>query len=80
MKVYHVSVEREGKWFCATAMEDPSVFTQGRSLDEIVENIREVADLLHGEKDVQIELVVPPAVRGAHKSRPVRQSPRLRSA
>lgn len=50
MKVYHISVEREGKWFCATAMENPSVFTQGRSLDDIVENIREVADLLHGEK------------------------------
>ena len=76
MKVYHVSVEREGKWYCAIAMEDPSVFTQGRSLDEIVENIREVAGLLHGENDVQIELVLPPVTKGGRSRRTSRSGPR----
>jgi predicted RNase H-like HicB family nuclease len=74
MKVYHVIVEREDNWFVARALEDASVFTQGRSLDEITENIREVADLLHGERNVQVELVIPPTVkpgaRGTKRSRP----------
>ena len=63
MKVYHVIVDREDDWYVARALEDSSVFTQGRSLDEITENIREVADLLHGERNVQVELVIPPAVK-----------------
>ena len=62
MKVYHVMLEREDDWFSASAMEDPAVFTQGKSLDEIIANIREVADLMYGEKDVQVELIVPPGV------------------
>ena len=72
MKVYHVIVEREDDWYVARALEDSSVFTQGRSLDEITENIREVAELLHGERNVQVELVNPPSVKptvGAGKNR-----------
>ena len=63
MKVNHVIVERDGNWFCARAMEDAAVFTQGKSFDEIICNIREVAELMYEEKDVQVELVVPPEVR-----------------
>jgi predicted RNase H-like HicB family nuclease len=62
MKVYHVIVDKDGPWYCAKAMEDPAVFTQARSFDEIIDNIREVAELMYGEKEVQIELVVPPRV------------------
>lgn len=64
MKVYHVIVERaEDGWLAAHALEDDSVHTQGRSLDEIAAGVREVAELLHGERDVQIELVVPSTVQ-----------------
>ena len=62
MRVYHVIVDQEDDWYVASALEDQSVFTQGRTLDEIIANIREVALLLHNEKDVQVELVVPPQV------------------
>jgi predicted RNase H-like HicB family nuclease len=62
MKVYHVLVTQEDAWFCASAMEDPAVFTQGRTLDEIITNIREVANLMYDETDVQVELIVPPGV------------------
>jgi predicted RNase H-like HicB family nuclease len=69
-----VIVEREDDWYVARALEDRGVFTQGRSLDEITENIREVAHLLHGEKSVQVELVIPPSVmpgkRSAARRRP----------
>jgi len=60
MKTYHVVVEQaESGWFAAHALEDDSVHTQGKTLDEITTNIREVADLLHGEANVQVELIVP---------------------
>ncbi len=62
MKVYHVMVERDETWYVARALEDGAVFTQGQSFDEIIQNIREVVDLLYREKDVQVELIVPPEV------------------
>jgi predicted RNase H-like HicB family nuclease len=81
MKVYHVIVEREDDWYVARALEDLAIFTQGRSFDEIIANIREVADLLHGQKDVQIELVIPPQVGSgsAAKRRGSRSKPRPRA-
>jgi predicted RNase H-like HicB family nuclease len=65
MKVYHVIVEQADDWLAAHALEDDSVHTQGKTLDEITANIREVVEMLHGEKDVQVELVIPSAVRVA---------------
>lgn len=66
MKVYHVVVEQaEDGWLAAHAVEDESVHTQGRSLDEVLTNIREVTQLLHGDLEVQVELVVPSSVQFA---------------
>ena len=71
MKVYHVSVHREGTWYCVQALEDRAVITQGRTLDEVVFNLRD-AELLHGDKDVHIELILPPSLKigptGARKA------------
>jgi predicted RNase H-like HicB family nuclease len=63
MKVYHVIVEPEDGWYVARALKDTGIFTQGRTLDEVTDNIREVAELLRGEKNVQVELVIPPTVK-----------------
>ncbi|HEY3246155.1 MAG TPA: hypothetical protein VGM03_22655 [Phycisphaerae bacterium] len=63
MKVYHVVVERSGAWLAAHALEDDSVHTQAKTLDEITANIREVAELLCGERDIEIELVIPSAIK-----------------
>ncbi len=60
MKAFHVVVEQaEDGWLAAHALEDDSVHTQGKTLNEITANIREVAELLHGDDDVQVELVIP---------------------
>lgn len=60
MTTLHVIVEQaEDGWLAARSLENSSVHTQGRSLDEVTANIREVADLLLGEQSVQIELVIP---------------------
>ncbi len=64
MKVYHIIVEQtEDGWLAAHALEDDSVHTQGKTLDEVAGNIREVAELLHGEKEIQVELIVPSNVK-----------------
>lgn len=66
MRAFHVIIEEaEDGWLAAHALEDDSVHTQGRTFDEIVRNIREVARLLHNEADVQIELIIPPRLRVA---------------
>jgi predicted RNase H-like HicB family nuclease len=66
MRVLHVLVEQaEDGWLAAHALEDDSVHTQGRSLDEITRNIREVAELILSESIIQIELVVPPGLKVA---------------
>ena len=37
--------------------------TQGQTLDELTANIREVAELLRGDKEIQLELMVPSTVK-----------------
>ena len=64
MKVYHVIVEQsDDGWLAAHALEDDSVHTQGKTLNEVTANIREVAELRCGDKEIQVELVVPSTVR-----------------
>lgn len=46
MKVFHVIVEQSDGWLAAHAVEDDSIHTQGKTLDEITANIREVAELV----------------------------------
>jgi len=66
MKTYHVIVEQtEDGWLAAHALEDDSVHTQGKTLDEVTANIRDVVESLTGIPDVQIELIIPSAVRVA---------------
>ena len=62
MKMYRIAVEQEDDWFCLSAVNDHGVYTQARSLDEAIFMVRDVVELLYGERDIQIELVVPPDV------------------
>lgn len=62
MKMYRIAVEQEDDWFCLSAMNDPRVYTQAKSLDEAVLMVRDVVELLYGERGIQIELMVPPDV------------------
>ncbi len=66
MKVYHVIVDQaDDDWLAAHALEDDSVHTQGKTLDEITANIREVATLVCDHKEIQIELVIPDNIKVA---------------
>lgn len=69
MKVLHVKVEQDDGWFIAQGLEEPGVITQGRTLDEIVANVREVVELMFDEKKIEIELLLPSALTVASKRR-----------
>lgn len=60
MKPYHVSVQREGKWYIGRVLERAGVTTQGRSLDELVDMLRDAIQLMWSEVDVQLELILSP--------------------
>jgi predicted RNase H-like HicB family nuclease len=71
MKILHVSVEADAGWLIAQGLEEPGVITQARTLDELLTNIREVVDLLEmGDKELHIELILPPSVRSPLKRPP----------
>ena len=63
MKILHVQVEQDDGWFIAQGLEEPGVITQGRTLDEIVANVREVVELMFNQKQVEIELLLGPALK-----------------
>jgi len=60
MKLYHVAVERDDDWYVGRVLERSGVTTQGRTLDELVEMLRDAIELMWSEKDVQLELVLAP--------------------
>lgn len=68
----------------AQALENQAVITQGRTLDEVVFMVRDAIELLTGETEAQVELIVPSQVRtqtanrrraGKRPSRSLRKSP-----
>lgn len=63
MKIYHITVEMEDGWYCVRALEDSHLYTQGRTLDEAVYMLRDLAELLYGDEEPILELVLPPRVK-----------------
>ena len=59
MKMLHVKVEQDDGWFIAQGLEEPGVTTQGRTIDEIVANVREVVELMFNQKLIDLELILP---------------------
>ena len=64
MKLYHVLVEQEDKWFIGRVLEREGITTQGRSLDELLFMVRDAIELLgadridHGVRAVEDPRVV----------------------
>lgn len=69
MKLYHASVVEDAGWFVGRTLEEPRITTQGRDLDELVYMIRDAIYEMTGDKDVHLEIILPPKVarRGAGK-------------
>ncbi|MDO8630889.1 MAG: hypothetical protein Q7R41_10385 [Phycisphaerales bacterium] len=73
MKLYHVAVHREDNWYIGRVLERAGLTTQGRTLDELVEMLRDAIEALWAEKAVQLELILmadvatPPRARTARR-------------
>jgi len=63
MSTYHIRFEMEDDWYIVQAVEDESVFSQARTLDEAVLMIRDVLDLMKGERDAELRLIVPASLK-----------------
>jgi len=59
MNTYHIRIEMDDDWYVLQAVEDESIFSQSRTLDEAVVMIRDVLDLMKGEKDAELRLIIP---------------------
>jgi len=73
MNLYHVAVHREDQWYIGRVLERPGVTTQGRTLDELVDMLRDAISALWAERDVQLELVLAAERVPRARSRTVRR-------
>ncbi len=46
---------KDGNWFVGRLVEIPSVFSQGETMEELEDNIREVYDLMTQDKPVVLK-------------------------
>ena len=51
-----IQIQRDGNFFVAQCLEEESCFTQGRTLQETIRNMREVLELMLDVKDPQLEV------------------------
>ena len=59
MNAYHIRFTFDEDWYFLQAQEDEKIYSQARTLDEAVLMIRDVLDLLKGEKDAELRLIIP---------------------
>ena len=59
----HVAIEQTGEWYAARLLEDDSCYSQGKTLEEVVDNIREVIELVRGEKKPDLEVIIPSSLK-----------------
>lgn len=68
-----VLVHREDRWYIGRVLERPGVSTQGRTLDELVEMLRDAIALMWSQQDVQLELVLAPEKSARRAKKPLRK-------
>ena len=53
---FTIEIQRDGNFFVAQCLEEESCFTQGKTLQETIRNMREVLELMLDVKDLQLEV------------------------
>lgn len=56
MKHFTIEIQRDRNFFVAQCLEEESCFTQGRTLQETIRNMREVLELMLDVKGPQLEV------------------------
>jgi predicted RNase H-like HicB family nuclease len=58
MKTYHVQILRDGPWYIGRVLERPGVTTQAKTLDALVDMLRDAIEGAWGERGVALELLL----------------------
>ncbi len=66
---HHVIIERSQGWYAARVLDDDSCYTQGKTLEEALDNIREVIELVRGEKKPELTVIIPATLKLGSRSR-----------
>ena len=56
MECFIIQIQRDGNFFVAQCVEEESCFTQGKTLQETIRNMREVLELMLDVKNPQLEV------------------------
>ena len=74
----HVTLEywRDGKWYVGRILEVPSVFSQGKTIEELIENVRDAYEMMMEMEScpggkanrIGIELEVPLATHATYQT------------
>ena len=51
-----IEIQRDGNFFVAQCLEEESCFTQGKTLQDTIRNMREVLELMLDAKNPQLEV------------------------
>jgi hypothetical protein len=83
MKIYRFAIhpkEENEKYYCIECLNDPALYTQARSMDEVVMMARDVVAAMYefDKKDILIELVIPPDVKTKYDTKPAKKTHRAR--
>lgn len=69
MTSYHVKVTLDDRWYIGRVLERPGITTQARSLDTLVDMLRDAIREAWGENNAALELLLPATTSGAAKKR-----------
>lgn len=70
MRIYRFAVHpEEDDYLFLECINDPKLYTQARSMDEALLMARDVVECMYEQKDVIVELVVPPDVTTKYERR-----------
>ena len=56
MEHFTIAIQRDANFFVAQCLEEESCFTQGKTLQETIRNMREVLELMLDVKGPQLEV------------------------
>jgi predicted RNase H-like HicB family nuclease len=58
MQTFTIEIEKDKKFFIAQCIEHSNCFTQGKTIEETIHNIKEVIELILGIKNPNLNIIL----------------------
>jgi predicted RNase H-like HicB family nuclease len=62
MKIFTVEIEKDEKFYVAQCLEHSNCFTQGKTIEETIHNIKEVIELILDIKHPKLNVILKDAL------------------